>query len=162
WNGTVKICDFGLYQKLKHEMDRSPERPYTAPERMGSYAHLNEDIRNNLWSLGITMVELARGKYPYADKIKLFELYSEIMQDEPPVINLDEGFSEEFVDFVSLLLQKDLNDRPPYNTLLNHPFIIRSMNDEIDIVEWLADIMCMEEEHPVQVSLDSNLLELDA
>ncbi|GMR43388.1 hypothetical protein PMAYCL1PPCAC_13583 [Pristionchus mayeri] len=114
WNGTVKLCDIGVSSKLMNPVrcQHGPRSPtYFAPERIDPNASPDHDTRNNVWSLGIIMIELARGKYPYANLLNEFHVLSEILRSEPPVVNQSEGFSEEFVDFVSLLLQKEMERR---------------------------------------------------
>ncbi|KAF8383316.1 mek-1, partial [Pristionchus pacificus] len=148
WNGVVKLCDFGISGNLIHSKVYTRQAgcpPYMAPERLNPNASPNYDIRSDVWSFGITMVELARGKYPYSNLNNEFDIFSEIMRGEPPVLTMDEGFSEEFVDFVSLLLQKEVEKRPKYNKLLNHPFIIRSKNEDTDVAEWFTGIMQLED-----------------
>ncbi|GMR43389.1 hypothetical protein PMAYCL1PPCAC_13584, partial [Pristionchus mayeri] len=148
WNGTVRLCDIGVSSRLFDQKVRSRMGhtiPYMAPERLDPNASPDHDIRSYVWSLGIIMVELARGKYPYAHLRSEFDIFSEIMKGEPPVIKYDEGFSEEFVDFVSLMLQKEIDRRPTYKTLLKHPVIVRSKSEDTDVADWLANIMQMDD-----------------
>lgn len=66
WSGVVKLCDFGISRELV--LSRAHTREvgcllYLAPERFEE--NRPYDIRSDVWSFGITLVELATGKYPY-------------------------------------------------------------------------------------------------
>ncbi|EPB68817.1 hypothetical protein ANCCEY_12092 [Ancylostoma ceylanicum] len=68
WNGVVKLCDFGISGFLIESRARSKLAgcpPYMAPERVRSTEDTPYDIRSDVWSLGITLVELATGRFPY-------------------------------------------------------------------------------------------------
>ncbi|GMT04158.1 hypothetical protein PENTCL1PPCAC_26332, partial [Pristionchus entomophagus] len=149
WNGVVKLCDFGISGNLIQSKVYTRQAgcpPYMAPERLNPTAPHNYDIRSDVWSFGITLVELAQGKYPYANLNNEFDIFSEIMRGAPPTLSVDEGFSEEFVHFISLLLQKEVERRPKYKDLLNHPFIVRSKNDyETDVGDWFTNIMQLQD-----------------
>lgn len=59
------------------------------------------DIRADVWSLGITLVELATGSFPYVDCNNDFEVLTQILGKDPPRLPTDQGFSLEFQNFVS-------------------------------------------------------------
>ena len=63
---------------------------------------LGYDVRADVWSLGVTLVELAQGVSPYAgDKFQNeFQLLTHIVQAPPPLLD-KEKFSENFYDFVA-------------------------------------------------------------
>jgi mitogen-activated protein kinase kinase 7 len=77
----------------------------------------------DVWSLGITLVELATGAYPYRDCKTDFEVLTKVLDSDPPSLPDDQGFSEDFKDFVKRCLTKDYKQRPKYNQLLEHPFL---------------------------------------
>lgn len=58
------------------------------------------DIRADVWSLGISLVELALGKFPYSECKTDFEVLSKVIQDDPPSLPADRDFSPEFCSFV--------------------------------------------------------------
>lgn len=70
-----------------------------APERID----LNKseyDIRADVWSLGITLVELATGSNPYKGCNTDFEVLTRVLESDPPSLPTDRGFSVEFQLFV--------------------------------------------------------------
>jgi len=70
------------------------------PERIEP-RQLDYDIRSDIWSLGITLVELATGVFPYRDCKCDFEVLSRVLNDDPPSLPLDQEFTLEFRNFVS-------------------------------------------------------------
>lgn len=60
------------------------------------------DIRADVWSLGITLVELATGVFPYQDCKTDFEVLTKVIGQDPPTLPADGKFSPEFRQFVSL------------------------------------------------------------
>lgn len=80
----------------------------------------NYDSKADIWSLGITSIELALGNPPHYSLSPVSALFK-IQTDPPPY--LDQSFSSGFRDFVTLCLQKDMNQRPSAEQLLEHKFI---------------------------------------
>ena len=109
---------------------------YMAPERINppNPNKPDYDIRADVWSLGITLVELATGQFPYKDCKTEFEVLTKVIQDDPP--SLPPEFSPEFRQFVHDCLLKNHKDRPKYKKLLEHPFIIKSREMKVDVGAW--------------------------
>ena len=66
--GNIKLCDFGISGKLVDSIAKTRDagcRPYMAPERIDPQRAKGYDIRSDVWSLGITLIELSTGKFPY-------------------------------------------------------------------------------------------------
>lgn len=59
------------------------------------------DIRADVWSLGITLVELATGSFPYSNCATDFEVLAKVLASEPPALPAEQGFSLEFQSFVN-------------------------------------------------------------
>ena len=144
-NGQVKLCDFGISGNLINSNAKSRNNAgcagYMAPERIEPKDPRNPvyDIRADVWSLGITLVELANGLYPYIDCKHEFEVMSTIVQCSAPRLDENRKFSLNFVSFVNKCLIKDVEKRPKYNILLQDPFVLEYKEVFVDIKKWLKN-----------------------
>lgn len=139
--GNVKLCDFGISGRLVDSKARTKNAgcaAYMAPERIEP-RQLDYDIRSDIWSLGITLVELATGVFPYRDCKCDFEVLSRVLNDDPPSLPLDQEFTLEFRNFVSSCLIKDYKVRPKYKQLLELPFLQKYMIKTVNVAEWYAE-----------------------
>ncbi|KAJ6254716.1 serine/threonine-protein kinase [Anaeramoeba flamelloides] len=118
--GSVKICDFGVSGDLS-ECTTKPNSfvgtPFwMAPEVIRKQPY-NE--KADIWSLGITAIEMAKGVPPLFDmNEKQSEILMKIVENEPPY--LDGDFSLNLKNFVFECLQKDPEKRPSATELLEH------------------------------------------
>ncbi|XP_055349258.1 dual specificity mitogen-activated protein kinase kinase 4-like [Paramacrobiotus metropolitanus] len=127
--GNMKLCDFGISGRLVDSIARTNVgcRPYMAPERIDPTKAQQYDIRSDVWSLGITLMELALGQFPYPiqEWDNVFKQLAQVVEGEPPRLDRmrHPRFSDEFIDFVNICLAKDVPKRPKYKLLLSHAFI---------------------------------------
>jgi len=139
YEGKVKLCDFGISGRLVDSKAKTRSAgcaAYMAPERINppNPQKPDYDIRADVWSLGITLVELATGQFPYKDCNTEFEVLTKVIQDDPP--SLPAHFSSEFKQFVHDCLLKNHKDRPKYKKLLEHQFISKSRDSKVDVGAW--------------------------
>ncbi|KAH8343007.1 hypothetical protein KR059_003490, partial [Drosophila kikkawai] len=149
--GQVKICDFGISGYLVDSIAKTIDagcKPYMAPERIDPQGNPAQyDIRSDVWSLGISMIEMATGRYPYDNWRTPFEQLRQVVEDDPP--RLTPGtFSPEFEDYIAVSLQKEYTARPNYEQLLRHSFIVEHLQRNTDISEFVARILDLPDIQP--------------
>ena len=112
----IKLGDFGLAVQLEHSCSKRNTQCgtswYMAPEVYDGKTELKSDV----WSLGISLIEMAEGRNPFAGSSSMQVLKS-LCRDDPP--SLTSKWSPEFVDFVDKCLMKDVNERWSVSQLMD-------------------------------------------
>lgn len=124
-SGQVKIADFGVSAQLRDTMSRRGTfvgTPYwMSPEMIQDSDY---DYKSDIWSLGITAIELADQKPPLFDEHPMRVLI-QIPRNPSPQLKSPAAWSQQFAQFLQFCLQKDPKERPTALECLQHPFILR-------------------------------------
>lgn len=154
-HGHIKICDFGVSGHLINSIAQSfvGTRQYMSPERLLGTSY---SVQSDIWSLGLTLVELALGMYPIpqhdpmkmyqgepspeASKMPVFALMEYIANEPPPTIPGYPIFSVEFKDFVDRCLEKLPEDRFDLHSIVKHDFFIKADKTHVGVDLWVCQV----------------------
>ncbi|XP_043706833.1 serine/threonine-protein kinase BLUS1-like isoform X2 [Telopea speciosissima] len=135
-SGAVKLADFGVSACMFDTGDRQRSRNtfvgtpcWMAPEVM-QQLH-GYDFKADIWSFGITALELAHGHAPFS-KYPPMKVLLMTLQNAPPGLDYerDKRFSKSFKEMVAACLVKDPKKRPSSEKLLKHSFFKHARSNE--------------------------------
>ncbi|KAH0455950.1 hypothetical protein IEQ34_015982 [Dendrobium chrysotoxum] len=137
--GEIKIADFGVSKIIRRSLDPCLSyvgtSAYMSPERFDpdSYGGNYDAYAADVWSLGLTVLELHLGHFPLlppGQRPDWATLMCAICFGEPP--EMPETVSGDFRDFISRCLQKESSKRWSVEQLLAHPFVVGRDQSESD------------------------------
>lgn len=124
--GHAKLADFGVAGQLSDTMAKRNTvigTPFwMAPEVIQEIGY---DCVADIWSLGITALEMAEGKPPYGEIHPMRAIFM-IPTKPPPSFREPDKWQPDFIDFVSRCLVKNPEERATATELLQHPFILEA------------------------------------
>jgi serine/threonine protein kinase len=130
-NGASKLADFGVSGQLSDTMAKRQTvigTPFwMAPEVIQEVGY---DVKADIWSLGITCIEMAESKPPYSNIHPMRAIFM-IPSRPPPKLTEADKWSADFNDFVFKCLTKNPDQRPGAKELLEHPFIAKAKSRTI-------------------------------
>ena len=143
--GLAKLCDFGIsqiYQKDLYPKNKAGSPYWMAPELINIQKY-NKSI--DVWSLGITCIELAEYEPPYINYDKN-EALEKIKKNPPRGLSHPNQWSNEFNQFVRSCLNVNKFKRPNCKELLEYDFIKnldkKKLNRKLIILQMLSRLGC--------------------
>ncbi|XP_030235537.1 STE20-like serine/threonine-protein kinase isoform X2 [Gadus morhua] len=127
-SGDVKLADFGVSAKNTKTLQRRDSfigTPYwMAPEVVMCETSKDRpyDFKADIWSLGVTLIELAQIEPPNHE-MNPMRVLLKIAKSEPPTLMQPSRWSPEFRDFLRKALDKNVDQRWGTAQLLQHPFV---------------------------------------
>ncbi|KAL4570603.1 hypothetical protein LXL04_026261 [Taraxacum kok-saghyz] len=138
-NGVIKLGDFGVSACMFDRGDRQRSRNtfvgtpcWMAPEVLQPGS--GYDFKADIWSFGITALELAHGHAPFS-KYPPMKVLLMTIQNAPPGLDYDRDkrFSKSFKELVAMCLVKDQTKRPTAEKLLKHSFFKQAKPPEVSV-----------------------------
>uniref|UniRef100_A0A8C1W1P2 non-specific serine/threonine protein kinase n=1 Tax=Cyprinus carpio TaxID=7962 RepID=A0A8C1W1P2_CYPCA len=127
-DGDIRLADFGVSAKNTKTLQRRDSfigTPYwMAPEVVmcETMKDAPYDYKADIWSLGITLIELAQIEPPHHE-LNPMRVLLKIAKSEPPTLEKPAKWSMEFKDFLKKALDRNPETRPTAAQLLDHPFV---------------------------------------
>ncbi|XP_065411969.1 serine/threonine-protein kinase 10 isoform X3 [Chrysemys picta bellii] len=127
-DGDIKLADFGVSAKNIKTLQRRDSfigTPYwMAPEVVmcETMKDTPYDYKADIWSLGITLIEMAQIEPPHHE-LNPMRVLLKIAKSDPPTLNCPSKWSPEFKDFLKTALDKNPETRPSAAQLLEHSFV---------------------------------------
>ncbi|XP_048817075.1 serine/threonine-protein kinase 10 isoform X1 [Lagopus muta] len=127
-DGDIKLADFGVSAKNVKTLQKRDSfigTPYwMAPEVVmcETMKDTPYDYKADIWSLGITLIEMAQIEPPHHE-LNPMRVLLKIAKSDPPTLSCPSKWSLEFRDFLKTALDKNPETRPSAAQLLEHPFV---------------------------------------
>ncbi|XP_073710943.1 myosin-IIIb isoform X2 [Misgurnus anguillicaudatus] len=150
-DGGVKLVDFGVSAQLtsaRLRRNTSVGTPFwMAPEVIACEQQFDYsyDARCDVWSLGITAIELADGDPPLAEMHPVKALFK-IPRNPSPTLRHPEQWCRSFCYFIAQCLIKDFEKRPSVTHLLEHPFIKQAHGKDTSLRQRLSVLIREQQE----------------
>jgi serine/threonine-protein kinase OSR1/STK39 len=144
-DGRVKVGDFGVatslieYGRKRSRYTVAGTPCYMSPEVLQQTGHQE---KADIWSFGITAIEMATGRAPYSD-LNHLDMVVKIMKAPPP--QLPACFSKEFRDLVRKCLIHSTERRPSASVLLKHPFFDKAKDSQFLVENLLKHLPPLKE-----------------
>ncbi|KAG0063577.1 hypothetical protein BGZ90_002579 [Linnemannia elongata] len=164
-DGSVLLGDFGVSSSLMENGDRRGQRKtfvgtpcWMAPEVMEQAGY---DYKADIWSFGITAIELATGHAPFA-KYPPIKVLMLTLSNDPPTLDRESTkhrYSKLLKEMIDCCLQKDASRRPSAEKLLNHSFFKQAKKKSHLVTGLLHNLPPLEQRPPKKAPPKANIPE---
>ncbi|KAI0393292.1 kinase-like domain-containing protein [Xylariaceae sp. FL0594] len=149
--GNIKLCDFGVSGELVNSIAVTfvGTSTYMAPERIQGEKYT---VKSDVWSFGLTIMELAIGKFPFAASEQvsdgdgapagILDLLQQIVHEPAPKLPKSDAFPPILEEMIQKCLYKDPSDRPTPQELFDHDaFVQAAKRTPVDLRAWAVGLM---------------------
>ncbi|KAK7746418.1 MAP kinase kinase (MEK) [Cytospora paraplurivora] len=149
--GHIKLCDFGVSGELINSVADTfvGTSTYMAPERIQGEKYT---VKSDVWSFGLSVMELAIGKFPFAASEQLsdaesapagiLDLLQQIVHEPAPKLPKSDAFPQILEDMIQKCLMKAPEDRPTPQELFDRdPFVQAAKRTPVDLRDWAVSLM---------------------
>lgn len=139
-DGNIKLCDFGVSGVVVNSLATTftGTSYYMAPERIQGHPY---SVTSDIWSLGLTLLEVARGKFPFEvdianvspiEVLTLIMTFSPRLEDEDGIV-----WSSAFRSFIDYSLRKNSMERPSPRQMLSHPWVLGQSKKNVNMGKFV-------------------------
>lgn len=153
--GQIKLCDFGVSSELENSVADTfvGTGTYMAPERIQGSPYT---VKSDVWSVGLTLMELAIAKFPFGMNNEgeeeddedaggpqgILDLLQQIVLEPSPRLPKSDAFPQILEDVIAKCLMKDPADRPTPQELYDQdPFLQAAKRTPVDLEAWAVSLM---------------------
>ncbi|KAI1630911.1 MAP kinase [Biscogniauxia mediterranea] len=149
--GHIKLCDFGVSGELVNSIADTfvGTSTYMAPERIQGEKYT---VKSDVWSFGLSIMELAIGKFPFAASEQLsdgdgapagiLDLLQQIVHEPAPKLPKSDAFPSILEDMIQKCLSKVPDERPTPQELWDRdPFVQAAKRTPVDLRAWAVGLM---------------------
>ncbi|KAJ2899506.1 Protein kinase byr1 [Zalerion maritima] len=149
--GSIKLCDFGVSGELVNSVADTfvGTSTYMAPERIQGEKYT---VKSDVWSFGLTIMELAIGKFPFNASEQLsdgdcapagiLDLLQQIVHEPAPSLPKSDAFPAILEDMIQKCLSKVPEERPtPQDLFDRDPFVQAAKRTPVDLKDWAFGLM---------------------
>ncbi|EQL03670.1 hypothetical protein G6O67_003706 [Ophiocordyceps sinensis] len=149
--GSIKLCDFGVSGELINSIADTfvGTSTYMAPERIQGERYT---VKSDVWSFGLSIMELAIGKFPFAASEQLsdeecapagiLDLLQQIVHEPAPRLPKSDAFPGILEDMIQKCLYKQPEQRPTPQELHDRdPFVQAAKRTPVDLRQWAVGLL---------------------